>query len=271
MSYQTYEFDSLDLNPDSPFFWDHLSRYWWVSNFLAGKTVLDCACGKGYGSYVLAQQAKFVYGIDLNENSLSLARENFGSRKNLSFSAFDVTKIDTFSQPLDAVVAFEVIEHIPPASTTDFLQGIRQKLGENGILYLSTPNHDVVEKSGVYVPDFHINNFRPHELHQTLSKHFQSVTMLGQFTPKPAWQQILFDFDYWNLRHRLPKKSIATAQNFSSASPPPQKQTAKTTPGVQSWKHLLERYPAEAKAYRFSPKHWRQAGLTVAIAHNRKE
>jgi 2-polyprenyl-3-methyl-5-hydroxy-6-metoxy-1,4-benzoquinol methylase len=283
MQYQAYEFDSLDLNPDSPFFWDHLSRYWWSTEFLAGKIVLDCACGKGYGSYVLSQTAKFVYGIDLNQQSLQLAQENFGARKNTSFSSFDVTKIHSFPQELDAVVAFEVIEHLPPDSTHSFLQGIRQKLGEQGVLYLSTPNHDVVTKSGVYVPDFHINNFRPRELEQALRQHFQSVTLLGQFLPKPAWQQLLFDFDYWNLRHQLPKRSLAqryVSTNNSglnspkskplitqSADPALPRQPAKS---VQSWQHFLEVYPEEAKAYRFSPKHWRQAGLTVAIAHNRK-
>lgn len=272
MEYRAYESDSLELNPSSPFFWDHLSRYWWVSSLVAGQTVLDCACGKGYGTYVLSQRAKFSYGIDLNPKSLEIAARNFGGKKNLSFSSWDVTKISSLPQPIDAVVAFEVIEHLPPKLTHDFLEGIQRKLSSHGTLYLSTPNHDVVLKSGMSVPDFHINNFRSKELKTLLEKYFRSVEMLGQFQARSPLQQVVFDFDYWNLRHlakygRLAKECLLGlgSKNSSVLSETAQEDA----PSPESWRHLLETYPQEAKNYRFSPRHWRQSGLTVAIAHNR--
>lgn len=283
MEYRAYESDSLELNPSSPFFWDHLSRYWWVSSLVSGQTVLDCACGKGYGTYVLSHQAKFSYGIDLNQKSLEIAAKNFGKKENLSFSSWDVTKISSLPQPIDAVVAFEVIEHLPPPLTHNFLEGIQKKLSSHGTLYLSTPNHDVVLKSGMSVPEFHINNFRSYELKSLLEKYFRNVEMLGQFQPRSPFQQMVFDLDFWNLRHltkygRLAKEALVglgskdlgakdSVSLSTAASVPDTHRT--NAPSPESWRHLLEVYPEEAKNYRFSPRHWRQSGLTVAIAHNR--
>ncbi len=278
MEYRAYESDSLELNPSSPFFWDHLSRYWWVSSLVSGKTVLDCACGKGYGTYVLSQQAKFSYGIDLNPKSLEIAAKTFGKKENLSFTSWDVTQIESLPQSIEAVVAFEVIEHLPPHLTHKFLEGIQKKLSTHGTLYLSTPNHEVVLKSGMSVPEFHINNFRSKELKSLLEKYFRSVEMLGQYQPRPPFQQMVFDFDFWNLRHltkygRLTKEALVrlgSKDSLSNSNSDPNSKIQPTnTTSPESWRHLLEVYPQEAKNYRFSPRHWRQSGLTVAIAHNR--
>ncbi|HEY8278930.1 MAG TPA: methyltransferase domain-containing protein [Bdellovibrionota bacterium] len=253
--YQAFEFDSLDLDPHSPFFWDHVSRYWWASGQMEGKSVLDCACGKGYGSYILSQKARAVYGIDLNEKSLEIARSAF-HKPSLSFRSFDVLALEKFEHPLDYVVAFEVIEHLPPAETDRFLGGIAKKLGPDGILLLSTPNHEVVTKSGVQVPDFHINNLTAPELRAALGKHFGSVTMLGQFRKRPWLQSLLFSLDFWNLRHSL-RRPAREAKKVSEMKSQENKK--------QDLSPYLESCPEEVGNYRFSPWHWRQAGLTVAV------
>jgi SAM-dependent methyltransferase len=258
--YQAFEFDSLDLNPGSPFFWDHVSRYWWASGLVAGKSVLDCACGKGYGSYILSHQARTVYGIDLNGRSLEIAGSTF-RRPNLSFRSFDVLKIGVFDQPLDCVVAFEVIEHLPPETTGLFLAGIAAKLAPGGALLLSTPNHDVVVKSGVAVPEFHINNFPAKELKARLGEHFGSVEMLGQFRSRPWGENLVFSLDFWNLRHLLRRPGRAR-----SVLPAPAPERGRG----EEVSRYLDSYPEQAREYRFSPWHWRQAGLTVAVCRQAK-
>lgn len=39
---------------------EHMSRYKMLSNIVKDKVVLDAASGEGYGSYLLAQNAKHV-------------------------------------------------------------------------------------------------------------------------------------------------------------------------------------------------------------------
>ena len=57
------------VNPDfaDENFRNHLRFYQFASQFVRGKEVLDCGCGTGYGSALLADSgAKSVLGIDFS-------------------------------------------------------------------------------------------------------------------------------------------------------------------------------------------------------------
>lgn len=254
--YQSYEDDSVHLTPESPSFYDHVSRYWWAASFARGKNVLDCACGKGYGTYILSKEAKSALGVDLNKNSLTIARETF-TRPNLEYLEQDILRLKESGKTFDLITAFEVIEHIPPETTDSFLRSIAGILAPNGIALISTPNHDVVMKSGVIVPDFHINNFKASELKTVLSRHFNAVKMNGQFKKRAGLGGVIFDFDFFNLRHvagKLLRSTRATTESDNA-----QNKSGKIDVS------LFESRSAEVENYEFSPRHWRQAGLTVAI------
>src|SRR4051794_9395139 len=90
--YRPYDDDSVRPDPRSPFFLDHVSRYWWATRFTAGNRVLDCATGTGYGAYIVARNARDVVGVDLNAASLAFARTTFVSG-NLAFEECDVVRL----------------------------------------------------------------------------------------------------------------------------------------------------------------------------------
>lgn len=254
--YRAYDEDSAELDPSSPFFLDHVSRYWWAAEQLAGLDVLDCACGKGYGTFILSSRARTACGADLNQRSLEIARRTF-ARSNLEYVSRDILDLASLGRTFDAVVAFEVIEHIPPAETDRFLAGIRKVLRPGGTLLLSTPNHDVVTKSGSAVPEFHINNFKPADLRASLKRHFNEVRMLGQYRRRQGLSGIVFDLDFLNLRHSLGRRLVRSSGGVASlAEAPPRK--------VADPRAVFERPYPGVDQYRFSPRHWRQAGLTVA-------
>ncbi len=259
MQYRAYEADSIPLDPKSPFFWDHVSRYWWATQYAKNQSVLDCACGRGYGSYILSSVASSVTGIDLNPNSLQAARRFF-PKEHLTFKEWDVFKLSEMNLKFDLITAFEVIEHLPPQSTHSFLSSLAKALKPTGILLLSTPNHDVVLKSGSWVPEFHINNFKAAELRQTLKNHFQDVEMLGQFKERSGLNSIIFNFDYFNLRHLLrhliPKKNK------------PLNTTHTGEDSIESVMSYFKTRPQEVDHYLFSPHHWRQSGLSVSICRS---
>lgn len=260
--YQAYEHDSLPLDTNSPFFWDHVARYWWASSFAKDKNVLDCACGRGYGSFILSHSAHRVLAIDLNPESLSFAAARF-HRQNLEFRSQDVLELAKLDEKFDLITAFEVIEHIPSSETKEFLLALKDSLKPGGKLILSTPNHDVVFKSGMPVPEFHINNFPARELRAALQEVFPTVNLLGQFRERGPINFILFTMDRWNLRHQLrhlARKNVAKGALADSSS-----SGAGFEANFSEVIPFLTHFPEEAKRYRFSPTHWRQAGLTVAI------
>lgn len=264
MEYKAYKGDSLNLEEKNIFFTDHVSRYWWANQYAENKTVLDCATGKGYGAYIMSHNAKSVMGVDLNEESLKIARSTF-HMPNLEFLKWDAFKLEQLNKKFDIITAFEVIEHIDENQTDNFLSSISSALNKDGKLLISTPNHDVVEKSRSQVPHFHINNFPPVKLKKILSKHFDSVVMIGQYQPKNFIYNSIFAIDYFNFRHSLknlfkPEKITINKNNQEEDSA--ENNTAfKILPAFQTKPQFFHQY-------KFSPSHWRQAGLTIAVCSN---
>lgn len=253
LSYQQWEEDSVFPSLDDPFFPDHLARYYFAQNFIGPEArVLDVACGKGYGSAVLAKKAKTVLGIDLNQDSLVFARQYFG-RPNIEFRSVDVHDSDQLGGTFDLVVAFEIIEHIDPPTTDRFLAALKRALRPGGIALISTPNHEIVKKSGVFVPPFHINNLSSRELKSCLRKHFSSVEILGQYRSRGTLHDICLHLDYWSLRHLLRARHHATPQGKVE----PHRDHHKLWDG-ETTPHFLPQY-------RFSKLVAKQAGLSFAI------
>lgn len=264
MDYKTYRGDSLDLDSQSPFFWDHVVRYWWAAEQASHLSVLDCATGKGYGAYIMAQNAEKVIGIDLNPHSINIAKNSFQAQTNLTFKLQDVFKLEELNEKFDLITAFEVIEHLPPHLTDKFIASLASALKPNGQLLLSTPNHDVVMKSYVHLPSFHINNFKPTELETILKKHFNKVEMLGQFKKRSGVTQIIFDLDFLNLRHTL-KNIFKIRPKHNPEHPDESEDSHDVIQGQKLNAASFSQKPTDQiSSYQFSPKHFRQAGLTVA-------
>ena len=87
----------------------HIERYMGIAQYAYG-TVLDCACGSGYGSYLLAKKSDVahVHGIDVDAAAVAAASEQFGGDK----ITFHTSKIENFAAPADVLVSLETIEHL---------------------------------------------------------------------------------------------------------------------------------------------------------------
>jgi 2-polyprenyl-3-methyl-5-hydroxy-6-metoxy-1,4-benzoquinol methylase len=99
----------------------HVERYGMVRQWCYGN-VLDFASGCGYGSWMISHNpdVKRVTGIDIDEEAIEYAKENF-SDKNVKFlninalEASDYLKKDGISE-IDVLVSLETIEHIEDAT-----------------------------------------------------------------------------------------------------------------------------------------------------------
>src|SRR5512139_3486774 len=78
---------------DDPFIgYEHLHRYRFAKEFVKGKKVLDLACGEGYGSLMLSEEAGDVTGIDIDETTIRHASSKY-LRGNLKFLKGLITDI----------------------------------------------------------------------------------------------------------------------------------------------------------------------------------
>lgn len=77
-----------------------------------GARVLDVACGAGLLSLPLAERGYRVEGVDLSENSLEEARRRVPGGADATFRVGDATALDAGEATYDAVLLYDMLEHI---------------------------------------------------------------------------------------------------------------------------------------------------------------
>lgn len=116
----------------------HRQRYEWASAYVTDKTVLDAACGCGYGTSMLADAgAKTVLGIDASRDAVVYARKHW-ARPNASFKKWDLNRSWKVGLQPEVVVSLETIEHLKPRISTT-LRRVYGILPEDGLLVFSHP------------------------------------------------------------------------------------------------------------------------------------
>lgn len=116
----------------------HLARYEYAKSLLRmNDTVLDVACGAGYGSAMMAEGCQQVHGFDYNFQARMRARSTYANRK-CSFDWLDLEKA-TMLPECDVVVSFETIEHL--ADPGRFAELCKAAAGR--LIVLSSPYQDV--------------------------------------------------------------------------------------------------------------------------------
>jgi SAM-dependent methyltransferase len=130
----------------------HIERYMDIAQYAHG-TVLDCACGSGFGSYLLAKKSDVtrVRGIDIDAEAIEAAQQEFGSEK----ITFHATHIEDFSLPADVLVSIETIEHLDDPT---ILAGLCDRAGIQEII-VSFPS-----KKSTHYNRFHKWDFVPQDI-----------------------------------------------------------------------------------------------------------
>ena len=169
--------NSCEAGVESPYWGEHAARYEYVRSMVAGKAVLDIACGTGYGLGILKEDAKLVIGIDIDSQALEAAKGECGPGVAISYS--DATNLPFDSQTFDFVTSFETLEHLH--GRKEFLSELARVLRRDGKLVLSTPNANYTQPvNGKPSNPYHIFEYTPGELLTELEGYFRVEHLLGQ-------------------------------------------------------------------------------------------
>ena len=127
----------------------HLGRYHWarqVIEKIPNKSIIDIACGSGFGSYMLAGNfpSSQVVGVDYDQRAVDLANNNY-SLSNLKYAKGNMVTWkfeggDWDGKPLgefDVITSFDTLEHILHREIA--LKNIITHLNKGGHLIISTP------------------------------------------------------------------------------------------------------------------------------------
>lgn len=142
-----------------------------------GSSVLEVGCGEGYGTSLLAQMASRVTALDVDEATLASAAAKYGSDKT-KFTSYDGGRMPFPDGGFDAVVCFQVIEHVRDDAA--FVRELRRVLKPGGPLILTTPNrtYRLKPRQKPWNP-FHVREYHAAELGALLGRSFRQVAVWG--------------------------------------------------------------------------------------------
>ena len=156
----------------------HVFVYEALESFInSDDNVLEIGFGEGYGTKMISQFADTVIGLDVHEDAVNYASKRYSS-ENCTFQHFDGKEIPFEEETFDAVVSYQVIEHIE--EDEDYVKEIERVLKKEGQLFLTTPNrlHRLDPGQEPWNP-FHIREYSPSQLRDLLSNYFKKVEVKG--------------------------------------------------------------------------------------------
>jgi 2-polyprenyl-3-methyl-5-hydroxy-6-metoxy-1,4-benzoquinol methylase len=166
--------------PDIPTALEHYRRYTFAAPFVKNLSVLDLACGEGFGSSILAAHASEVVGMDCCVRTIIQAKKKY-TQENLSFLVGSMIQFPfARERKFDVIVCFEALEHIVDQRAC--LKEMKNHLKKEGMLILSTPNRPVYSRNGAHKNPYHLKELDFRELNSLLSSCFSHVKIYGQKT-----------------------------------------------------------------------------------------
>ena len=158
--------------------YEHWHRYCAVLPAAVGKRVLDCACGEGYGTMLLAGVAADVTGVDIDSAAVHHATSRYGKQTNLRFVQGSCTSLPLADASIDLVISFETIEHI--AEQDAMLAEFRRVLVADGVLIISSPNKSIYSGETGCGNEYHVRELTRDELKSMLDVQFPQQAWYGQ-------------------------------------------------------------------------------------------
>jgi SAM-dependent methyltransferase len=202
----------------------HLERYEFAASHLRSGTLLDMACGVGYGtSYLISNcpQIREAIGVDLSQDAIDYASARYNDKR-IQWIVADATAFrpDDFADKsgFDNIVSLETIEHLPHPEP--FFQHLADLLRPGGILVASVPTTPSMDGNPHHLTDFTEHSFR----RMARGLPLQEVAAFGQEQPFSATQVLagkekrlsrdhrgLLKF-YWQNPGKLVTRAVSTVR-----------------------------------------------------------
>jgi spore coat polysaccharide biosynthesis protein SpsF (cytidylyltransferase family) len=163
-----------------------------AAKFRSGDTVVDIACGDGYGCRILSGSVGEVLGIDINAELIASNIEG-NARKNIHYAVDNAFDLSLDNGSVAGATAMELIEHIPIDKVDAFVREVRRIIAPGGYFICSTPQNSYGE---IPVVPHHVKEYSAAEFKAILRRHFSRVKIYssksgGRLTEEEIGQKMV--------------------------------------------------------------------------------
>lgn len=178
------------LGPHSSYQWNHSRRHllftsarYKFANKMIGNLyepneneILDLGCSDGFGTYYVSEDAKYVLGVDFDEEAIAYAKDNAGCNMEFRLENF----LNKYYGKFDGIVSFDVLEHIYPEHQVDYMETVLNNLKDTGVFVVGTPSLEAQKYSKENVSGAHVNVYKGEDFYFMLKKYFHNVFLFTQ-------------------------------------------------------------------------------------------
>jgi len=213
MVLQTAERSSAHDASENPIYQRHMAAYQAAVPFMQG-SVLEVGCGEGYGMKLLAKHCQQYLGVDKFPVPGLQVPPN---ARTLQMTVPPLGGIN--SDQFDAVVSFQVIEHIEDDRT--FLAELYRVLKPGGVMILTTPNRLM----SLTRNPWHVREYEPAAMKDLLESAFDRVDLQGvcgsarvmeYYEQNKASVRKFTRWDVLNLQYRLPRRMLQVPYDLAN-------------------------------------------------------
>ena len=158
--------------------YERLHHYRFAKEFVKDKKVLVLGGGKGYGSFILSEDAESVTCIDKNEHNIRYASSNY-IKENLEFIKGSITDVPIKEEKIfDVIVCFEALEQIEEHD--ELMKEVKRLLKDDGIFIVSSSNKYISSDQADYQKPLPLKELSFDEFKSLLKKNFKNTLIYGQ-------------------------------------------------------------------------------------------
>ena len=175
---------------------------------VAGRDVLEVACGTGYWTPLISGSARSILATDINDEVLEIARHKTYPKHNVKFRIADAYTLRNVTGPFSAGFAGFWWSHIPKQRLSRFLDCFHSKLCPGALVVFLDNNYVEGSSTPVARRDSDGNTYQKRKLEDgaefEVLKNFPTESELCASVNAPADGVEVIQFKYyWCLRYTL--------------------------------------------------------------------